>query len=65
MFEPLLKTLHTISRYRNAMNAEANDLWVFFPFLQNTINQIRPIKMRNSSVLSVLGGSHSYNSLKT
>ena len=23
---PLLKTLHTISRYRNATNAEANDL---------------------------------------
>ena len=54
-----------ISRYRNAMNAEANDLWFFFPLLQNTVNQIRPIKMRNSSVLSVLGGSHSYNSLKT
>ena len=32
MFGPLLKTLHTISRYRNAMNSEANDFGFFsFP----------------------------------
>ena len=52
MFGPLLKTLHTISRYRNAMNAEANDLWFFFSFITEYGKSNTPYK--NEEFISII-----------